>query len=87
MDLHVFHSVEGIIAHKLKITDHHILAVHGKIVTLCLDMIHLLMAQTIEPMVEAHRVRPGEETGTEEAAAEAESAAAVENAENAEETV
>ena len=52
-----------------------------------LDMIHLLMAQTIEPMVEAHRVRPGEETGTEEAAAEAESAAAVENAENAEETV
>ena len=28
-----------------------------------LDMIHLLMAQTIEPMVEAHRVRPGEETG------------------------
>ena len=52
-----------------------------------LDMIHLLMAQTIEPMVEAHRVRPGEETETEEAAAEAESAAAVENAENAEETV
>ena len=47
-----------------------------------LDMIHLLMAQTIEPMVEAHRVWPGEET-----AAEAESAAAVENAENAEETV
>lgn len=45
-------------------------------------MIHLLMAQTIEPMVEAHRVWPGEET-----AAEAESAAAVENAENAEETV
>lgn len=52
-----------------------------------LDMIHLLMAQTIEPMVEAHRVRPGEETETEEAAAEVESAAAVENAENAEETV
>ena len=52
-----------------------------------LDMIHLLMAQTIEPMVEAHRVRPGKETETEEAAAEAESAAAVENAENAEETV
>ena len=52
-----------------------------------LDMIHLLMAQTIEPMVEAHRVRPGKETETEEAAAEAELAAAVENAENAEETV
>lgn len=28
-----------------------------------LDMIHLLMAQTIEPMVEAHRVRPGKKRG------------------------
>lgn len=50
-------------------------------------MIHLLMHRAIEPMVEAHRVRPGKETETEEAAAEAELAAAVENAENAEETV
>ena len=52
-----------------------------------LDMIHLLMAQTIEPTVEAHRVRPGEEMETEEAAAETEQDATVENAENTEETV
>ena len=50
-------------------------------------MIHLLMAQTIEPTVEAHRVRPGEEMETEEAAAETEHDATVENAENTEETV
>ena len=53
----------------------------------CGDMLDRLMVLTFDRMVVSHRVRPGEETGTDEAAAEAESAAAVENAENAEETV
>ena len=60
MDLYVFHSVKGIIAHKLKITDHHILAVHGKIVTLCLDMIHLHVTtapECFEPIWKIHIIQ------------------------------